>query len=337
MIDDLVFVTGGLRSGTTLLANLLGVLQQPFPLLFIEAKRTFLRDAGVPRDDYPIGHLFHDGDPGAEALDEFLRRWRTSPADLARLFDAMQSYSGQKTRFTSDELQNAFASISAGDDFAAVVAALDRALARDARVAGSKEVVCEEFLPHLLGRGARCVVIVRDPRDVLASLNHGRGREFGGELRPTLFNIRSWRKSVTFALDLQSHPRFVWCRYEDLVADTPKVLARIHDALALGPLDRDRLATEAWSSNSSYGERAGISDESVGVWHDVLPSAAARLVEAATLPELQLLGYETSMSVDDAVDALAKASEPYTITRSGFERDAIDAENIALEIERLRA
>jgi hypothetical protein len=337
MIEDLLFVTGGLRSGTTLLANLLGVLQQPFPLLFVEAKRAFLREAGVPRDNYPIGHLFHDGDPGADALDQFLRRWRTSPEELARLFGAMKSYSGQKTRFTDEELQQAFAAISTSDDFASVVAQLDRTLAHppDGRV-GSKEVFCEEFLPHLLGRGARCVVILRDPRDVLASLNHGRGREFGGELRPTLFNIRSWRKSVKFALELQSHPRFAWCRYEDLVADAAGVLGRIYDSLGLGELDRDRLERESWSSNSSYGERAGISDESVGAWRNVLPSAAARLVEAATLPELQLLGYETSMSIETAVSELANSSEPYAITRPGFERDALNAENIALEIARLR-
>jgi len=334
MTDDLVFITGGLRSGTTLLANLLGVLQQPFPLLFVEAKRAFLRDAGVPRDDYPIGHLFHDGDPGAEALDEFLRRWRTSPAELAPLFDGMKSYSGQKTRFTDVELQSAFAAIRPGDDFAATVAALDRTLSRNPR-AGSKEVVCEEFLPPLLGRGARCVVIVRDPRDVLASLNHGRGREFGGDLRPTLFNIRSWRKSVKFALQLRSHSRFAWCRYEDLVTGLAAVLARIHEALELGPID-GRAPARSVPSNSSHGERDGISTASVGLWRDVLPSAAARLVEAATLPELQLLGYQTSMTIDDAVNELESSREPYTITRSGFERDAIDTANIALEIGRLR-
>lgn len=333
----MIFVTGGLRSGTTLLANLLGVLEQPFPLLFIEAKRAFLRECGVPRDDYPIGHGFHDGDPGAEALDLFLRRWRTSPEELERLFDAMRSYSGQKRRFTAGELQRALASITADDDFAAVCAKL----VQSAGSIGSKEVFCEEFLPHLLGRGARCVLIVRDPRDVLASLNHGRGREFAGELRPTLFNVRSWRKSVAFALAMENHPRFVRCRYEDLVSDPVSVLSAVARALAIEPVSvpaeiRDSKG-EVWRGNSSHGEHRGIGTSSIGSHRDVLPAEVAAFVEATCLPELQRLGYSTTMTLPDAIRTIESFADPYKTTRSGMEGDAMTPANARLEVERLQS
>jgi len=331
----MIFVTGGLRSGTTLLANLIGVLEQPFPLLFVEAKRAFLRECGVPRDDYPIGHGFHDGDPGAEALDLFLRGWRTCSEDLARLFDAMRSYSGQKRRFTADELQRALRSIAPDDDFAAVSARL----VESAGSIGSKEVFCEEFLPHLLGRGARCILIVRDPRDVLASLNHGRGREFGGELRPTLFNVRSWRKSVAFGLAMESHPRFVRCRYEDLVADPVSALSAAASALAIDavsvPAEIRDSAGEVWRGNSSHGEHRGIGTSSVGAHGDVLPPEVAAFVEATCLPELVRLGYSTTMTLSDAIATIESFADPYKTTRSGLEGDAMTPSNARLEVERL--
>jgi len=342
VIDDALFVTGGLRSGTTLLANLIGgqpdisLLVQPFPMLFIEAKRAFLRVHGVPNARYPLGHLFHDGQPPA-SLDAFLRNWRASSGELAKIFAGMSGYSGQLTHFSHDQLDHALASLSEEGDFAEVVATLDRSLAQtDAQWAGSKEVVCEEFLPHLLARGFRCALIVRDPRDVLASLNHGRGVEFGGEIRPTLFNIRSWRKSVAFALAMETQPRFAWCRYEDLVANPSAVLARIHASLGLADVDEERIHFGGWRGNSSHGERIGISDASVGVWRELLPSAAARLVEAACLPEIQRLDYATTMTFTDAAGTLAAATEPYPMTRADFESDAVTAENIALEVDRLR-
>jgi hypothetical protein len=99
----------------------------------------------------------------------------------------------------------------------------------DAAYVGGKETLWEEMLPFLLERGAAGVIILRDPRDVLASLNHGRGAEYGGRLKPTLFNIRNWRKSAAFALHLERHPRFLWLRYEDLVTRPREVLDRRDD------------------------------------------------------------------------------------------------------------
>jgi hypothetical protein len=138
---------------------------------------------------------------------------------IVSLFEAMTRFSGQYTRPNPTVLAAALDALRPGDFFD-TVSQLYRSLGAKpgAAVFGGKETICEEFLPYLLDRGCACVLILRDPRDVLASLNHGRGTDFAGPLKPTLFNVRNWRKSVAFALHLTGHPRFAWMRYEDLVA-----------------------------------------------------------------------------------------------------------------------
>lgn len=343
MIENTLFVTGAQRSGTTLLEKLLGaqpaisMLSQPFPLLFTETKRAFLADG----DPYPLGHLFLETRYDSADFARFLRDWRTSRAELDALFARMQSYSGQYTRFDAAQLNAAISTIADDDDFAGVVGRLDRALARetDAQWFGSKETVCEEYVPPLLDRGFFCAIILRDPRDVVASLNHGRGREFGGDLKPTLFNIRSWRKSVAIALAMSERPHFHYCRYEDLVADPKRELERLAAAFDLGytnvPGEIRDDAGLPWRGNSSHGEHRGIGTSSVATYRQVLPPEVAELIEAACLPELQFLGYETSLTREQAARAIESFREPYTITRAGMDSDAYTPANAAIEVQRL--
>lgn len=348
MIDDALFVTGFQRSGTTLLEKILGaqpgvsLLSQPFPLLFVEAKRAFLRTLGEEDVQYPLGHLFAVPAYDAESLSRFLRGLRMPRQLLALLFARMSQYSGQYTRFTPEQLDAALAEVAADDDFAAVVARLQHALAPDikARWFGSKETVCEELLPYLLERGFRCILIVRDPRDVVASLNHGRGPEFGGATKPTWFNIRSWRKSASYALALHGHPRFHWCRYEDLVTDSAAELMRLDNVLQLGLstpycLQLHDAGGRPWSGNSSHTPHDGISTSSVGIHRTVLDRAVAEVIEASCLPELQRLGYNTSMTAAEAIRAIERFREPYLMVRSGMESDMVSPENARLEISRL--
>jgi Sulfotransferase domain len=349
VIDDALFVTGMERSGTTLLDRLLAsqrhlsMLSQPFPLLFVETKRAFLRARGVEDERYPLGHLFLEQRYARAAFGEFLGQWRASRSGLGQLFEAMSGYSGQYTRFAPERLERALACLSPDDDFAATVAQFDRHLAGDgdARCFGSKEVVCEEFVPFLLDRGFRCAIIIRDPRDVLASLNHGRGREHSGELKPTLYNVRNWRKSVSFAVAMEGRPRFHWCRYEDLVRDPAGTLSALAAALDLGEIDLARFSGglhdergEAWRGNSSFTQHDGVTTASLGTHRGILPPDAAEEIEATCLPELRLLGYETVMPLDVALEVIDRFREPYQV-REGMAGDAATADNAVLEKTRL--
>ncbi|PYQ32030.1 MAG: hypothetical protein DMF56_02730 [Acidobacteria bacterium] len=342
MIERALFVTGVQRSGTTLLEKLLGaqksisMLSQPFPLLFTDVKRDFLGGD----DAYPLGHLFLESRYEPEQFAAFLGNWRTTAEELEPIFARMEHYSGQCTRFSADERRKAFSQIASTDDFAAVVSTLDRALAhKDANWFGSKETICEEYVPPLLDRGFHCTIILRDPRDFVTSLNHGRGNQYGGARKPTLFNIRTWRKSVAIALAMKGHPRFHHCRYEDLVTDTAPELERLAAAFGLEAMTVPSEVRDAsgnpWRGNSSHADYEGISPASVGIYREILHATVAEFVEAACLPELQFLGYPTSQTRTGAIRVLQAFTEPYSGIRGGMEQDTITPENIDFEIRRL--
>ena len=343
-----IFITGMQRSGTTLLEKLFGqqphisMLSQPFPLLFVETKRRFLREHCGGDDAYPLGHLFDECRYTASDLAAFLTRWRASRAELETLFAQMSGYSGQYTRFTEEQLDRAFAAVTADDDFATVVDKLLHGLAQrpEARWFGSKEANCEELVPYLLEHGFRCAIVIRDPRDVVASLNHGHGATYGGAVKPTLFNVRSWRKSVGFALQCERKPQFGWVRYEELVRDPAATMRELsaHLDVELAPADFTRLrdaSGEPWRGNSSHRVHDGVSASSIATFRTVLPAEVSAFIEAACLPELQLLGYETSLTRADAVRILHEYREPYAITRKGMDADLATPHNARVEAERL--
>jgi hypothetical protein len=346
--DTTLFITGTQRSGTTLLERLLdtqddvSILSQPFPLLLIEAKRAFLSSIGVEEEHYALGHLFGETRYSRRSFAEFLTRWRITRADLLAVFSRMRDYSGQYTKFPLHRLEQAFDRVDSGDDFAAVVRKLARSLAHDpsASRCGSKETICEELVPYLLDREFHCLIVLRDPRDVAASLNHGRGTDFAGSVKPTLFNVRNWRKSVAFALAMESCRGFQWCRYEDLVADPHRTMTLLGERLGIERIRVPATFLDAggkeWKGNSSHGERKGISPASIGSHRVVLPRDVSLMIEATCLPELQFLGYETTLSSAEAPSVIGNFHEPYAFTRPGLKRDLPTPGNVGLEIERLR-
>lgn len=343
-----LFVTGMQRSGTTLLEKLLAthpqisLLSQPFPFLFLEAKRALFRRRGWQVPPYPLGPLFLESRYGEEDLTDHLESWRVDAAALRTVFASMDGFSGQYTRFDPADLERVLDGVVPGD-FAAVLSYLYRALTGGgAALSGGKETLCEEFLPYLLGRGYRCAVILRDPRDVLASLNHGQGREHAGRLKPTLFNLRNWRKSVAFALHLEGQPRFAWVRYEDLTCRPLEALNRMVQVFGVDPFAQDLLAGgirdrdgRAWTGNSSHGAQVGVSGTSVGIHEKILPPGVGRLVEAACYPELQHLGYRVSLEWEDVPGVLRSFADPYACEREDLPEYADAAALAAQELRRV--
>jgi hypothetical protein len=324
-----LFVTGAQRSGTTLLEKLLSchpevsLLSQPFPYLFLEAKQAFLRSLGCPPARYPLGDLFLETryEPGDFA--DFVADFVVEESRLLALFADMQGYSGQYTRLPPAAVEAA-AVVLRGRPLGPLVRQLYRVLAPrpQAPITGGKEVLCEEFLSPLLAGGFSAALILRDPRDMIASLNHGRGPEHGGRLKPTLFNLRNWRKSVAHLLALAATPRCAWVRYEDLVVDARGCLAAVLQALDL-ELEQD-LPSElvlsdgmgrTWAGNSSRGPRTAIDDASVGAFRDTLPPEVIRYVEAACWPEMRVLGYATELERRQIPGCLVDFVDPYPLER----------------------
>lgn len=324
-----MFITGMQRAGTTLLAKLVDaqpgmtIFSQPAPLLLVEAKRDFLKTLGEDAARYPLGHLFGETRYTPPDFTAFMSNYTLDRERASALFARMQTYSGQYTRFTSQETDAALTRAL----FVPMLVAFWRGLApHDAVSAGAKETTCEEFLPALLNAGVSCALIVRDPRDVLASLNHGRGPEFSGALKPTLFNIRQWRKSVAFALALEGREGFHWLRYEDLTTDPAAQLRRLGFNAPVAVAD-------AWNGNSSHGERRGVSRESIGMYRRILPPRVIHFIEAACYPEMRVFGYDVSIDESHPSNILSSFEDPYN-TRDDMQADAIDAPNIARELHR---
>ena len=145
---------------------------------------------------------------------------------------------------------------------------------------------------------------------------------------------------MAYTLALRGRPHFHWGRYEDLVADPAAELLRLVQGLGLdisAPFATDlRDATGApWLGNSSHGEQTGIDSSSIGIQRDFLDSSVAQVIEAACLPELQNLGYATSMTAAEAKLYIERFREPYAIARTGMENDIANEENARREIERL--
>jgi len=344
----MLFVTGMLRSGTTLLEKLLAshpdlsLLSQPFPYLFFDAKRNFLRTLG--RDDrYPLGDLFLETAYTPADFARYLHEYRVSRDGLLAMFESMAGYSGQTTRFTPREIEAAVGNVTPGD-FASTIDQLYRHLARRpaAQWHGAKETLCEEFVPYLLDRDAVCAIILRDPRDTLASLNHGRGETFTGTRKPTLFNLRQWRKSVAFALHLAGRSRFHWLRYEDLVAAPASGLEAITQSLGVASFTTDAFTHGIpdqdgglWQGNSSHAAARSLDDSSVGSYRTVLPRTVVDYVEATCYPELTALGYPVALPSEAARTTISSYEDPYPDVREHLREPFSGPERAAEELARL--
>lgn len=320
MSAEHLLVTGCYRSGTTLLEKLLhqvdgwSVASQPAPSLYFQAKQRFLDGRGLDRR-YPLGHLFGESDYRPADLAEALAGQQWDDTHLDRLFADLAAYQDglwtPQTLTLRDEV--------GPGSFLEVQERIHLLLARrfgfDApEVVGGKEILCEEFAPFLLDHGHRVVVIIRDPRDMIASLDFRERDNLTGDHRPMLHSLRTWRKSVAFAVALRDHPGFVAVRMEDLVADTDAVVSSIVQrdvAVGEGPITGQN--GTAWRGNSSFADVGGVDPGVVGRHHDLLPPDVVSYVEALTRPEMVLMGYEPSSDAVPTHDLLARFDEPFPV------------------------
>lgn len=348
-MGEYLFITGMGRSGTTLLEKILcnhpqaSVLSQPFPLVLVEAKRAFLAGLGCSDVVYPLSHYFMEACRySTEEVTSFLTRYDLGAEKIHALFEQMKDYSGQAHK--PPDLEKRLSRV-VGGPFGEVVKRLLYTLRHrdDARLFGSKEMHAEEFWPFFLGCGFKCLGIVRDPRDVIASMIFGRGPQYAGRIRPTLFYVRNWRKSVAFMLHLAEHPGFLWIRYEDLAQQPEAILCRIGAFLNLENLEqtvREPLRDQAgaiWKGNSSFRDYEAIVGASVGGYRQVLPAATRAYIEGCCFPEMQALGYPCPDHPELAEHVLRAYEEPISVTRPEFAPGySSSPEHVRQEVDRLR-
>ena len=210
---------------------------------------------------------------------------------------------------------------------------------------GTKESFCEEYIPFLLAKQNKVIVIIRDPRDIVTSLNFGQGAEYAGGIRPVIYVIRQWRKSVGFCLQHQSHTNFTFIKYEDLVSKPMSILNKLTEFLEIPPFPKQNFAKgifdyngQVWKGNSSFNCYTSISSKSIGNFKQILPENCVRFIEAICCPELCLLNYEFIYPTGAPDEkAIRNFKEPLKITHKLFVgNDNNESTYIEEEILRLK-
>src|SRR5579872_3039554 len=182
-------------------------------------------------------------------------------------------------------------------------------------------------------RYPRVIYIVRDPRDVVVSQYHYHrkckridddypmakfvGRFIAGETCPH----GSWGENVATWLTTRQHdPRFLLLRYEDMISDTPRELAKIASFLNLSATpERLSQAIERSSADKmrqlekSQSDMCGLTKDTrkdlsfvraagSGGWKSELPEALVAEIEAAWAPLMFHLRYDPTTIAAPAAD-----------------------------------
>lgn len=264
-----IFVTGMARSGTTLLARLAAQERgeqpalQPLGGTMRAIKADFLSTQVGVKFSYPINDQQFDAFTPPERFTTWLEHHLVDQAQARSLLDRQAEFQEQAKLGAPCQLDRDWPAAT----FPALVPSVLGALPRRPTV--WKEIVAEEFLPSLSRAGFACKLIVRDPRDMIASQIYGAGPRYAGSPRPLLFLARQWRKSVAFGLAGMSGIELV--RFEDI-----------------------QVRTTAYPANTSFDNAPGRA----GRFEDLLPAGDRAFIEALCHAEMNALGYEPHLPAE---------------------------------------
>ncbi|MEZ8252958.1 sulfotransferase [Vibrio splendidus] len=295
-----VFLTGMMRSGTTLLQKSLNshpeidITYQSKTDVYINTLKEYYRSIGI--DKY---HVLSHYSPNLDTSFMGLQEWLRNNNSYEVYFEGESEY-----------------------------------------YSGVKEVLCEEFVPYFISNGIKCINIVRDPRDVICSMSFGNGGKYTGSERPVLFDIKNWRKSVLISEKYKESDYLLTVRMEDLLYNAPNTLSDIYRFLGVTDLPYVELIEimkkNSWRSNSSFGDRDLFDTNAIGNYSENLPINVQRYIEATCLKEMTLMGYENSLEIDIDRDIL-NYIEPFEVKRKEFSSSYSTSEfNIEYEINRSR-
>ncbi|HEX5789375.1 MAG TPA: sulfotransferase [Woeseiaceae bacterium] len=285
----IVFVTGASRSGTTMLARMLG----------------------RARDAYTLHELHYFGElVPFEHTSAVLPRERAERAVAMTLARHARDYwvSGptpEERSLAREIVDSVGAARATGDRLFA--ATMDRI--RD--MAGAA-VLCEQtprnvyYAFHLLDAFPDCriVHVVRDPRAVLASQKRRyQLRKLGGHNVPVrevvrlwlnyhpITMVRLWRSATREILRLEGYPRVSIVRYEDLVLDAEATVRGLCDEIGL-PFEREMLNVPHWGSSTvRHTSAAGPSAAALDKWREILDGQEVAYCDAATVAERRRFAY----------------------------------------------
>lgn len=341
-----LFITGIFRSGTTLLDKLLNshdkifIASQPYPELFYSTKSEFLKSKGIQRK-YPFDPMLNEEQYRLKDFLEFLVKTKLTNEFLK---DLQEQFLDDESDWIQFQLQE----LTREGDFFTIHRQLINLMSKvyrkaDLTYTGSKEILCEEFVPYMAIDGNKAIVVIRDPRDVISSLAFGKSRVYTGDYRPMLYALRMWRKSVAFAIASHNNPDFMFIKYEDLAMKPNGTLKRITEFLGVDPFEEDAYvygledqSGKSWAGNSSFGMKTNIDSSSIGIHKSVLNAHQVKYIETICAPEMEYLGYKVGADKLN-LRRLEGISEPTTVLSEGFDENySFDPANLKMETDRLQ-
>lgn len=348
------FFTGMSRSGTTVLDKLMSMhpdlicFSQPFPYLYRYYKQLFFNKINYPNTRYVLNNLFLERRYAKEQLESFLLNHEITKEDLRTLFEDMKGFSGQYTHIDNVELLvGEFNKGNFFDTFTYIVSKLN---VQKKAIKGVKETNCEEFIYPMLNNGVKCILIYRDPRDVISSLNIGKGIEYGGKHRPILFHLRNWRKSIDIGLSYKENKDLLLISYEKFLQSPISYLNTIAKFLGLtSGFNKSILSKEIvdqkgelWTGNSSEVESTKSKKELLDVnnfkkYQKCLNAETIKYIEKVCYPEMKYLGYNFENDINTLTDFELKLyKEQFDISIDDIPADfSTNNENCSDEAKRL--
>lgn len=283
-----MFVVGNSRSGTTMLARMLGL----HPAVHTLPELHFFEELWTPEDE----HRALAREPAVELAEQLLHRARGS---------YHRPLTPGQHRSAAAGLVDALPAGPLGSEVLRAV--LDGEAGRH-----GASVACEQtprtvfYVEELLRLlpAAYVVVLVRDPRDVLLSQKNWWRRRFRGTgdipLRTTvrrwvdyhpLTTSLLWRGGVRAGDRHPESPRVTHLRYEDLVADPENALRQVLAPLGLA-FDPALLAVRRISSSNEVDrEGTGVDASRSGHWRTGLRPAELWLSQRITGVGMARHGY----------------------------------------------
>ncbi len=290
--DQATFICGHPKSGTSLVMTLL----DSHPQLIVYPEET-----GYFRRFLPEVQAFPDRDPMALAEERILGifRWDTDnphPSQVGFLDRDYSDIDYERVRQQYREIVTGGGPSSRAILPAAILAYGQVSGVRrpEAKRWVEKTPYNEHFADRIfeLWPAAKCLHIVRDPRDNFASYRRKHPEwsvwSFAG----------SWKRSLDAGLRNQRQfgsDRYLILRYETLVARTDEAIAELVDFLEIENSPTLRSPTRAgksWGGNSMFDQRLeGISSEPLGRYRQHLGTQAVRSLEWLLGPQMLKFGY----------------------------------------------
>lgn len=340
--QNLIFVTGAIRSGTTLLTRLLAQslgskpAMQPVPLVLVRMKAEFLKQSGAPQwqIDYPLSDDIFETAFSISEFVRFISNRRVDRETALKWMNADQTYSG--TQFSS---ASGMARLQKwkGGTLSSMLKNYLLLQNREQTPVVWKEVFGESYLPYLIDQRVPSVIIIRDPRDVILSQNSGSSENHVGAIRPLLYQIRQWRKSVAWALWLEEQSLGFRVQFETLISAPEVTIQKTLRSLISKPIALAKLGDFDPGSNSSFNTRGRLDPSVVGRHKHLLGEGTKLFIEAACLPEMRYLGYVSDMRVSEALLQLERTDVDMLPPRLGLEHYCYTKTRSKEELLRLRS